>query len=181
MKAYKRKRKVGLSDSERFWSKVEIRGPNECWPFRGNIRGGYGRVRFKGGKKRTATHIAWELTNGPIPERLEIMHTCDNPPCCNPAHLKAETHVANMQDMLAKGRRKLPGGAAHHAAVISNEQAELVREMAKTTKNKREIARALGIAYHVVFNILKRGGYSAASSLAASTETVSFSPSSKLT
>ena len=58
---------------------------------------------------------------------------------------------------------------------------ELVREMAKTTKNKREIARALGIAYHVVFNILKRGGYSAASSLAASTETVSFSPSSKLT
>lgn len=87
------------------------------------------------------------------------MHTCDNPPCCNPSHLKAVTHGENMRDMILKKRRQMPKGESHHAARITNTTAETIRELAKIITNKREISRTLKIPYHVVFNVLKRGAY----------------------
>lgn len=92
------------SDEERFWSRVDRRGPDECWPWTGSRNpAGYGA--FSRGGKRSNTHrVAWEMTHGPIPGRLHVLHACDNPPCCNPAHLSLGTHEDNMADMVAKGR-----------------------------------------------------------------------------
>lgn len=72
---------------------------------------GYGRIKVAG-KYLRVHRVAYELFVGPIPAGLIVMHTCDNPPCCNPAHLKPGTNAENSADMVAKGRqRNGPGGA----------------------------------------------------------------------
>ena len=90
----------------RFWEKVDkSAGPNSCWPFMGTRvpKGGYGRVRF--GSLMAAHRLAWILTHGDIcSSEIDVCHSCDNPPCCNPAHLWIGTATDNMKDMRMKGR-----------------------------------------------------------------------------
>jgi hypothetical protein len=89
---------------QRFWSKVDKRGPDECWPWVGGVDGrGYGRSRYNGSGRTTAHRIAWQLANG-RDALLFVLHRCDNPVCCNPAHLWEGTQSENMRDMAAKGR-----------------------------------------------------------------------------
>jgi hypothetical protein len=94
----------------RFWSKVDVREPTECWPWRGGASSqGYGRFKVHG-KLISAHHFAWLLIRGPIPEYegyhgTVLRHGCDNPRCCNPFHLRAGTQLDNVRDMDAKGRR----------------------------------------------------------------------------
>jgi hypothetical protein len=87
---------------ERFWARVR-KGP-ECWEFAGPTRKGYGQLGVGSGRHISAHRISWELANGPIPDGMQVLHTCDNPPCVNPAHLFLGTHQDNMDDMVAKGR-----------------------------------------------------------------------------
>lgn len=91
---------------ERFWARVDKRGPDECWPWTGSTnKQGYGCWSFKSGEGPINAHrIAYGLTHNGIPGRLHILHSCDNPPCCNPAHLDAGTHADNMVDMRVRGR-----------------------------------------------------------------------------
>lgn len=70
---------------------------------------GYGRLKISLGDRQsfrfTSAHrFAWELTNGPIPDGMNVLHACDNRACCNPAHLFLGTQKDNMIDMHAKGR-----------------------------------------------------------------------------
>lgn len=64
---------------------------------------GYGRT-WVDGKSRRAHRVAWEETNGPIPEGMWVLHKCDNPPCVNIDHLFLGTAKDNAQDTVQKGR-----------------------------------------------------------------------------
>lgn len=64
---------------------------------------GYGRVSVKG-HLNLAHRVAWEKAHGPIPDGLQVLHRCDNPPCVNVDHLFLGTRFDNMQDAAAKGR-----------------------------------------------------------------------------
>jgi hypothetical protein len=94
-----------VSPEDRFWSKVDKRGPDECWEWRGHrSHDGYGRVKIKG-KIFTASRAVLFLTRGePIPPGTYACHSCDNPPCCNPAHLWLGTNRDNQLDARRKGR-----------------------------------------------------------------------------
>lgn len=100
------------SDYCRLYSKVSQepgQGPkSDCWEFQGGKhRFGYGMINMSESKASdvTVSHIvAWEISNGPVPDGLFVCHKCDNPPCCKPDHLFLGTHQDNMDDMVKKGR-----------------------------------------------------------------------------
>lgn len=94
-----------VEPDKRFWMYVDISaGPESCWPWTKSRRDfGYGRMAFAG-TVESANRIAWRLTNGDIPNGLLVLHSCDNPPCCNPKHLFLGTHEDNFADMVSKGR-----------------------------------------------------------------------------
>ncbi len=81
----------------RFWSKVEK--TDGCWNWTGTTNRGYGQFNINGGNRIYAHRFSYELTNGPIPERLTIDHLCRNPSCVNPEHLE----VVTMRENLLRG------------------------------------------------------------------------------
>ena len=86
-----------------------IRNANGCWEWqRSTDKRGYGIMKHRYlGKDWMYTHRAmWTCLNGTIPEGMILLHSCDNPKCCNVEHLSLGTHKDNTADMLAKGRQK---------------------------------------------------------------------------
>lgn len=90
---------------ERFWSFVKKGEHDECWEFMGcrNVDG-YGSMSIGHSKIERAHRISFVLHKGEIPPDMVIMHTCDNPPCCNPKHLILGTQIDNIHDMVKKKR-----------------------------------------------------------------------------
>ena len=107
---------TSLSVAERFWSKVDIRGEDECWPWTG-ADDGHGRGQFyMNGRKYRSPRIAWSVSNGvPFPDGLLACHSCDNPPCCNPRHIWPGTMSDNILDASKKGRM------AHKRKIVASE------------------------------------------------------------
>lgn len=90
--------------AERFWEKVRKGDAGDCWEWTANRHQfGYGMFAVRN-VPTTAMRVAWELTYGPIPSGLHVCHHCDNPPCCNPAHLFLGTAKDNLGDAARKGR-----------------------------------------------------------------------------
>lgn len=89
------------SVKNRFWNKVNIRGPDDCWIWQGCISGsGYGSFNTGNNKKINSSRFAWILVNGPIVSKsLLVLHRCDNKSCCNPNHLYLGTHGDNVNDL----------------------------------------------------------------------------------
>ncbi len=88
--------------AERLWSKVDMRGHEECWQWvAAKTADGYGRIALPGrpARHRAAHRVAYELSVGPIPRGLPIDHVrargCSRRDCCNPAHLEAVTNREN--------------------------------------------------------------------------------------
>lgn len=91
---------------ETFWAKVDRSGgPNACWPWlKYRSKFGHGWVKYQGSGWTTAHRIAYRLIHGTLSDDLDVLHRCDNPWCCNPAHLFTGVQADNNIDMAKKGR-----------------------------------------------------------------------------
>lgn len=94
-----------MSLDDQFWGDVHASfSPNRCWPWRGaRNKAGYGVTTVRG-KRELAHRLAFELHNSTPPTAL-VLHSCDNPPCCNPEHLRDGTHADNMGDKMSRNRQ----------------------------------------------------------------------------
>ncbi len=87
---------------ERFFQKVSK--TDNCWLWLANKdNDGYGRIKIKG-KTLLAHRVSWNIHFGQIPEEMNVLHRCDNPPCVNPLHLFLGTVLDNVRDRDSKGR-----------------------------------------------------------------------------
>lgn len=114
---------------DRFLSKVAIPDdPDACWEWLASKkRGGYGQFGLVNGKMVGTNRYAYELFRGPVPEDLQVLHTCDNPGCVNPRHLFLGTGLDNMQDRDRKGRHVPCPGEKHGQHKLTEAQVREIR------------------------------------------------------
>lgn len=141
--------KGACSDECRFWSKIDRRADAACWPWTGSIVGGYGTFRFDG-KTRKAHRVAFFLAHGRWPLN-DGLHSCDNPRCCNVAHIWDGTHQDNMADMKAKGRARSVRGSQNKNAKLTEDD---VRAILRDPRPRLEVMQTYGIgssALHAIY------------------------------
>lgn len=145
------RREVYCDVTCRLWAKINVRSSNECWPWIGCTRNGYGR--FKIADRHVNAHrVAYGLARGPIPDGFCILHHCDNPSCCNPEHLFPGTHADNMRDMVVKGRADNRGMKNGRAKLTDAE----ILAIRLDCRRQRDIAVDYGVQQAAISKI-KRG------------------------
>lgn len=143
------------STPEEFWALVDSSaGPDACWPWTGKFwdrKQTYGRFWLFGHDDRSH-RWAWQLTHGEIVGGLLVCHTCDNPPCCNPAHLFLGTHIENMHDRDEKGRNKARtlAGGSHK---LSEAQAAEIRQRWTGGFSTGALAAEFGVSGQMVWRL----------------------------
>jgi len=150
--------KINAEISRRFFAKLQVYGPAMCWPWQGaRTRGGYGHMKLPGSRKTIrASRLAYIMFNGPLPKKKKVLHSCDNPPCCNPNHLTKSTQARNVKDAIERGRHKpapIRSGQNHPISKITDAQAESIQQ---STRLQREDAVLYGISQSMVSRI-RRG------------------------
>jgi hypothetical protein len=156
---------------ERLWRLVDRSGgADQCWPFRGG-RGsnGYGRLAKNGGGYVYTHRLAWTATHGAIAAGMGVLHRCDNPPCCNPAHLFLGTQAENSRDMNAKGRGAwqrpghvqkaasfTPRGIFHHATKLTATDVPVIRARAAAGEPLGRLAREYGVHRVTLRDVVRR-------------------------
>ena len=157
---------------DRFWERVDQGAPDACWLWTGTVHhSGRGIIWVSDGRRaQIASRVAWELTNGPIPEGMLVCHHCDNPLCVNPAHLFLGTSADNSADMVRKGRQAIGDrsgprlyperrrrGESHPDAKLTEEDVRTIRQWyANGGVLQREIGDRYGISQANVSAILLR-------------------------
>lgn len=139
------------------WTRVDIGEADDCWPWLGGCKpNGYGTLSIAG--KGYSTHrIAYEVAVGLIPDGLFVCHRCDNPPCCNPAHLFLGTPSDNTRDMHAKGRLPSRKGERHPLSKLSNAQREEIVARRKYGERGIDLAREFNVSQPTITRLVKEG------------------------
>lgn len=151
-------KKPKRADLDRFMANVDL-APG-CWAWHGpKNETGYGRFYFRG-RNWKAHRVAYELMVGPIPPRegyhgTIVMHTCDNPRCVNPLHLRLGSNADNLADAKAKGRLR-----GNNRNKLNEDDVRKIRERAEAGERLRVIAKDYGINVTHVSHIRTRKAWS---------------------
>ena len=141
---------------DRFWQLVDkSAGDDACWTWQGNTEdNGYGLFRWNR-RNHGAHRIAYMLTHGAMPVGLNVCHSCDNPPCVNPAHLFLGTHTDNMADKTAKER--MARGESHGCAKLTEDDVRAIRSRYQFRKvTYKQLAAEYGVVPYTILEIVQR-------------------------
>lgn len=171
-------------DIRRFWSKVDIKAADECWPWipKSRTDAGYGLFNIWVDDTRrsnfAASRISCFLEHGPLPYKgARSLHSCDNPPCCNPKHLRWGTQRDNVKDAQERGRHvdpprfwdnpewaarhratKLKGVDAPDSSLNESQVREIWRRWLEG-EGPTPISKIMNIPHHVVFDVCRGRSY----------------------
>lgn len=143
----------GVSAVDRILMQITVDPVSQCWEFSGTPSDdGYGRISIFGSFYR-ASRVMYVAEHGcEIPDGAGVCHTCDNPPCVNPAHLFQGSQLDNTQDCATKGR--LASGERNGHCTISDAQVRQMFEWHEQGVMRIHIAQRLGVHTSTVSRIL---------------------------
>ena len=125
------------SVEERFWRNVvRFNDENLCWIWKGaKVKKGYGiftdastTVNIRG-KTISAHRYSYQLHYGDLQNGDFVLHSCDNPECTNPAHLRKGTQSENIKEAIAKRRKFVPvaKGEENPRSKLTEEQVRFIK------------------------------------------------------
>lgn len=121
----------------------------ECYEWQmARDKDGYGKVWFHGKGNQIVSRVVYTLVHGEIKPGNLIMHSCDNPPCCNPDHLSQGTHQDNHDDSRRKGRSRPMNGEDNPRGKLTEHQVRMAYYLNKTGISQRDLA--------LLFNVSRR-------------------------
>jgi hypothetical protein len=132
-----------------FWSLIDRSGGDDaCHPWGGYVEDGYGQF-YLDGEMRGAAELARTFTTGEerLPS-LDTCHRCDNPPCCNPRHVRFDSRLSNVREMHERGRAARPGR-------LTDEQVREIRERRAAGARQIDLAADYGITDGAVSMIVR--------------------------
>lgn len=113
--------------------------------------------------------MAWVLVNGEIPNGMQVLHECDNPPCVRPEHLFLGTAADNADDKTAKGRQakgedhgkriragQVKVGELHPNSAVSESDVRTIRERYAAGELQRVLAEEYGVTATAISYIVRR-------------------------
>lgn len=156
---------------EHFWSRVAVKGEDECWEWLGSkTNSRYGSLHWN--DKTVQAHRVAAYLNGLITaphtgrrrtdpvSKFSVLHKCDNRLCCNPTHLEVGDYTKNQCDAYARARREQPKGMHHTNAKLTNEQAQEIREIYGLGNIRQiDIAKKYGTSQYSISLIIRQKTY----------------------
>ena len=157
-----RMKRTGTTDAparktlaDRFWEKVDRRSPDECWPWTAATNEhGYGVMRPMGrrsGPTIKAHRVSLMLAGVEVGD-LVVRHSCDNPPCVNPAHLSVGTKADNSADMVSRDRHAR--GSRSGTSKLTERQVVEIRARQAAGELHRVLAAEYGVSRTTITQIV---------------------------
>jgi len=141
---------ISWSDKKRFWAKVDVRGPDECWLWTAaKVTNGYGST-WAAGRQHRAHRVSVILSGRNLDDVMCVLHKCDVKACVNPTHLFTGTQAENMLDKTIKGRSSK--GVGRWSAKLDDLKVMKILSL-KGTASQREIGRRFGVCQHAIWSI----------------------------
>jgi HNH endonuclease len=137
----------------RFWEKVDRTG--SCWTWTASRTwNGRGRFSMGIGVSVGAHRMAWQLTRGPIPAGMWVLHRCHNghSGCVTPGHLYLGTPAINSRDAVLAGR--IPRGEKTHNAKLSEKKVLLLLRLAGKGVSLVELAQMFSVSRGTICGVL---------------------------
>ena len=158
------------ASARRLWSKIDRRSADACWPWTCGLSHGYGALRIGHGRKVPAAGAVFALINGSVPAGKLVRHSCDNPPCCNPAHLLLGDDKDNADDRTARGRDEpnrargdrsgsrlhpetRPRGERAAKAKLTEADVREIRRRSEAGEGLRALGRAFGVSGNAIRDV----------------------------
>lgn len=141
----------------RFWAKVDVRGPDECWDWRASLNtSGYGRFKYASYQQASAHRAALIIHTGADHIDLLALHSCDRPSCVNPHHLRWGTVRDNSDDKISRNRHrngKLAGFTNPRCTLTPDQLAEIVHLIDRSRLHNGQIGERFGLTHSMISKI----------------------------